>query len=151
CKTTTGTLYEVQPGATCPHGVAPLTLNTQGAPGPPGPAGPPGPQGAPGANGAPGQNGSALAASQLICPAQTVNPNSAVLSFSYSATPVNFGTSIAPVFNLNYFTLQAAGFYQIDLAIDATESFPLSAPGGLTLVVNGFLYPLYPTLSPVWT
>jgi hypothetical protein len=118
CKTTTGTLYEVQPGATCPRGVAPLALNTIGPQGPPGPTGAAGPAGA---TGAAGQNGTALAAAQFVCGMQTVQPISPVL-FSFSATPSNFGNSISPSFNQGSFTLGQTGFYQIDLAIDATET-----------------------------
>jgi hypothetical protein len=159
CKTTTGTLYEVQPGATCPRGVAPLALNTVGPQGPPGPtgatgpAGPPdpqGPTGATGATGVPGQNGTALAASQFVCVAQTV-PANVPLAFSFSAIPANFGTSIILEPDPHFFFLGQTGFYQIDLAIDATENFGIESPGALALFVNGTSYGLYidPT-KPVW-
>jgi hypothetical protein len=54
CRTTTGTLYEIAAGATCPRGTTPLSWNVTG---PQGPAGPPGPTGATGAIGPQGPQG----------------------------------------------------------------------------------------------
>jgi Collagen triple helix repeat (20 copies) len=48
CRTTTGTLYEIAAGATCPRGTTPVSWNVTGPQGPPGAPGPQGPAGATG-------------------------------------------------------------------------------------------------------
>jgi hypothetical protein len=57
CRTTTGTLYEVAAGATCPRGSAPVSWNVTGPQGPPGAPGPQGPTGPIGQTGPAGPQG----------------------------------------------------------------------------------------------
>jgi hypothetical protein len=68
CKTTTGRLYEVAAGTTCPRNEPLLSWNVAGPQGPTGPTGPQGPAGPTGPTGPTGPAGSALGAANFFCP-----------------------------------------------------------------------------------
>jgi Collagen triple helix repeat (20 copies) len=168
CKNNiTGDLKVVAQGTTlCPRNWTSLSWNVAGPAGPQGPqglqgvAGPQGPQGPqglsgpPGLPGAPGANGSALAASQFVCPTQSIPSTPFAISFTNaSSTAGNFGNSISLPPNITSSTtiiLSQAGTYDINVAIDVfvTENAAEISKFALQILLNGNPLPIYPTTSP---
>jgi hypothetical protein len=150
CKTTTGTLFEVTAGTTCPRGSTPVSWNVTGAQGPPGapgpqgpagpigltgPAGPTGAAGPQGPTGATGAAGGPIAVRQYVCgyPQNQNVAQGGLLAFSDSTVGIgSFGT-VGSTFSS--FNLQP-GIYQIFLSIDEAI-IPSDFNVGVQMLLNG--------------
>jgi hypothetical protein len=150
CKTTTGTLFEVTAGTTCPRGSTPVSWNVTGAQGPPGapgpqgpagpigltgPAGPTGAAGPQGPTGATGAAGGPIAVRQYVCgyPQNQNVAQGGLLVFSDSSVGIgSFGTTGS---TFTSFLLQP-GIYQIFLSIDEAI-IPSDFNVGVQMLLNG--------------